>query len=284
MTEKTEKKFYGMKNDYMFKAVLQENQDVLVNLVATLMRIPEKEIVSCKITNTIELGKSIDAKECVLDIRLVLNGNVTINIELQIDNEGNWPERSLYYWPKSFDTLKAGEDYELLRPTYQIGILDFTLFKDSPEFFSEYKLQNVRNGRVYTDKINIRVLDLTNIELAKVGEEELAHWARIFKAKTMEELKQAAGSTEVMQKMVVTLAKLSEEEKIRQQCEAREKSERDMRSMYKFGVKNGREEGIEIGKEQAILSLVQDGTITLEAAAEKLGISLKEAESKLKNM
>ena len=98
MTEKTEKKFYGMKNDYMFKAVLQENQDVLVNLVATLMRIPEKEIVSCKITNTIELGKSIDAKECVLDIRLVLNGNVAINIELQIDNEGNWPEMAKKNW------------------------------------------------------------------------------------------------------------------------------------------------------------------------------------------
>ena len=32
-----EKKFYGMKNDYMFKAVLQENHEVLVNLVATLI-------------------------------------------------------------------------------------------------------------------------------------------------------------------------------------------------------------------------------------------------------
>ncbi|MBQ0028175.1 MAG: PD-(D/E)XK nuclease family transposase [Lachnospiraceae bacterium] len=68
MTKETEKKFYGMKNDYMFKAVLQENHEVLVNLVATLMGISEEEIVSCKISNPIKLGKSIDAKDCVLDI------------------------------------------------------------------------------------------------------------------------------------------------------------------------------------------------------------------------
>ena len=280
----TEKKFYGMKNDYMFKAVLQENQEVLVNLVATLMGIPEEDISSCVITNPIKLGKSINSKECVLDISLVLNGDITINIELQIDNEGNWPERSLYYWSKSFDLLQTGEDYEILRRTYQIGILDFTLFKDSPEFYSEYKLQNVQNGRVYTDKLTIRVLDLTNIELAGDGEEELAHWARIFKAETMEELKQLASSKEVMQKMIVTLAKLSEEEEIRQQCEAREKNERDMRSMYKFGLKNGIEQGIEQGKEQMLLSFVKKGIITVETAAEELGKSAEEIEKMIKNM
>ena len=88
--------------------------------------------------------------------------------------------------------------------------------------------------------------------------------------------------------MVVTLAKLSEEEEIRQQCEAREKFERDRISCIAFGkrqgIEIGKEQGIEIGKEQGILSLVQDGTITIEAAATKLGISLREAESKLRNM
>ena len=37
MTEKNEKKFYGMKNDYMFKAVLQENQEVLAGALTFIL-------------------------------------------------------------------------------------------------------------------------------------------------------------------------------------------------------------------------------------------------------
>ena len=33
----TEKKFYGMKNDYMFKAVLQENQEVLAGALTFIL-------------------------------------------------------------------------------------------------------------------------------------------------------------------------------------------------------------------------------------------------------
>ena len=82
MTEK--KKFYGMRNDYMFHAVLQKNEEVLQNLVATLLEIEVKEIKSCVLENPIELGKEINAKDCVLDVKLTLNNNTVINIELQI--------------------------------------------------------------------------------------------------------------------------------------------------------------------------------------------------------
>ena len=61
-------KFYGMKNDYMFKAVLQSAEDVLRNLVAVLLDVDESEIVSCTIKNAIELGKSVDSKDCVLEV------------------------------------------------------------------------------------------------------------------------------------------------------------------------------------------------------------------------
>ena len=237
-----EKKFYGMMNDYMFKAVLQENHEVLVNLVATLLGIEESSITTCKIVNPIELGKSIDSKDCILDVKLILNECDIVNIEMQLENKGDWPERSLLYWSRAFDRIKSGEDYNRLKRTYHIGILNFTLFKDNPEFYSEYKLINIRTGRLYTDKLSFRILDLTNIDLARENEKELAHWARIFKAKTMDELRQLVGTVEVMNKMIVTLANLSEEEKIRQQCEAREKVEMDMRSSYRLGREEGREE------------------------------------------
>lgn len=246
----TERKFYGMRNDYMFKAVLQESREVLRNLVAVLMGIDESTIASCEIVNPIELGKSMDAKECILDVKLVLNDTQIINIELQIRKEASWPERSLLYWSRAFDCIRSGDDYSLLKPTYHIGIIDFTLFENNPEFYAEYLLMSRNTGKIYTDKISMRVLDLSKIENAREGEEKLVKWAKIFRAKTMAELETLAAEEEVLKSMVAHIRELSEEEKIRQQCEAREDYERRLLTEYRAGERSGIEQGIERGIKQ----------------------------------
>lgn len=248
----TERKFYGMRNDYMFKAVLQESREVLRNLVAVLMGIDESTITSCEIVNPIELGKSMDAKECILDVKLVLNDTQIINIELQIRKEASWPERSLLYWSRAFDCIRSGDDYSLLKPTYHIGIIDFTLFENNPEFYAEYLLMSRNTGKIYTDKISMRVLDLSKIENAREGEEKLVKWAKIFRAKTMAELETLAAGEEALKSMVAHIRELSEEEKIRQQCEAREDYERRLLTEYRAGERSGIERGLKQGKERGI--------------------------------
>ena len=63
--------------------------------------------------------------------------------------------------------------------------------KENPSFFSTYKLINAELGQVFTDKLQICVVDLTQID--KASEDDissgLARWARLFKAKSWEELK-----------------------------------------------------------------------------------------------
>ena len=162
MAEK--RKFYGMKNDYMFHAVLQKNEEVLRNLLATLLEMNEADIVSCHIENPIELGKEI---------------------------EGHWTNRSLLYWARAYDILKSGEGYDMLLPTYHIGILDFTLFEDHPKFMAKYQIMDVEDGYLYSDKLCIKVLDLTQLETARgqlETDKKLLKWASIFKAEMLEEL------------------------------------------------------------------------------------------------
>lgn len=272
-----EKKFYGMKNDYMFKAVLQSAEDVLKNLVSVLLGIDEADIISCTIENTIELGKSVDSKDCVLDVKLVLNGNEIIDLEVQVRNEYNWPERSLLYWSRSYDNIKSGQDYSELKKTYHIGILDFTLFKDNPEFYAEYKLKDTKTGYVYTDKLNIRVLDLTKADEA--GEDvnpKLIKWARIFKAETMSELEQLAGEEEVLRSMVTHLKELSEDEKIRQQCAARDDYERRLIGEYNRGQREGKLEDIRM--------LIDTLKLTAEQAMDALKIPESERAMLLKQL
>ncbi len=240
MAEK--RKFYGMRNDYMFHAVLQKNEEVLRNLLATLLEIDEAEIESCHIENPIELGKEIEGKECILDVKLTLNNDKVINIELQVYKQTHWINRSLLYWARTYDNLKSGQDYSMLLPAYHIGILDFTLFENHPKFMAQYQILDVEDGYLYSDKLCIKVLDLTQLEKAKQEPEtnkKLLKWASIFKAETLEELEQLASGEEVFENMVVTMKKLSEDEKIRMQCEAREDYERSLLTEYNAGKSEG---------------------------------------------
>ena len=213
-----------MTNDYLFRALLQQNNKVLKGLISSLLHLSLDEIISVEITNPIELGKSIDAKDFFLDIKVLLNSDTVINLEMQVINEHNWPERSLSYLCRSFDGLNRGENYLEAKPVIQISLLDFTLFPEYPEFYAKYQFLNVKNCIKYSDKLRLHVLDLTRIDIATKEDRQyqIDYWAALFKATTWEELKMLAEKNESIAEATETVYKLSEEEKIRLQCEARE--------------------------------------------------------------
>lgn len=138
-----------------------------------------------------------------LDIELILNNLTIINLEMQVINEHNWPERSLTYLCRSFDNLNAGEAYQNVKPAIQIGFLDFTLFPDHPEFFATYNFLNVKNYSLYSDKIQLSVLDLTCIHLATEEDKfyQIDYWASLFKATTWEEIKMLASKTNISKRL-----------------------------------------------------------------------------------
>lgn len=224
-----------MTNDYLFRALLQENNKVLKGLISSLLHLQIEEISSVEITNPIELGKAYEDKDFYLDVKVLLNNNTTINLEMQVINEHNWPERSLSYLCRIFDNLCKGADYVDVMPVIQIGLLDFTLFPDIPEFYATYKLMNVKNHTLYSDKFRLSVVDLTQIDLATEEDKlyGIDYWARLFKSTTWEEIKMLAENNEYIQEASDTIYQLSQEEQIRLQCEAREDYLRRQRSVQK---------------------------------------------------
>ena len=211
-------------NDYLFRALLQRNNYVLKGLICSLLHLSPQEISSVIINNPIILGESINDKTFFLDISITLNDHTLINLEMQVINEHNWPERSLSYLCRTFDNLDSGNDYSVVRPAIQIGLLDFTLFPEHPEFYSTYQFLNVKNHTLYSDKLRLCVLDLTRIDLATEEDRQyhIDYWASLFKATTWEELKMLAEQNEFIANASSTVYQLSQEETIRLQCEARE--------------------------------------------------------------
>ena len=224
---------YNMTNDYMFRYVLQKNQKVLKGLISSLLHLNPKDIKQLEITNPIDLANDITGKEFVLDINIIMNNNTKINLEMQVVNKHNWPDRSLSYLCRSFDQLYRGHEYDEALPVIHIGFLDFTLFPDYPEFYSTHMLMNMKNHHVFSDKLKLSVIDLSKIELAT--DEDIAHgityWARLFKAKTWEEIKMLAEKDEYMQEAVGSIYMANADEMIRQRCLAREEYERHERTV-----------------------------------------------------
>lgn len=222
-----------MTNDYLFRALMQRNNKVLKGLICALLHLSPNEVISVEITNPIELGAAIDDKCFFLDIKVVLNSYTIIDLEMQVVNEHNWPERSLSYLCRSFDNLNRGEEYQNARPVIQIGLLDFTLFPDKPEFFATYKFFNENNYSLYSDKLRLSVLDLTRIDLATEEDKQyqIDYWAALFKSVTWEEINMLAKKNEFITEASKTVYQLSQEEYIRLQCEAREDYYRRQRSV-----------------------------------------------------
>ncbi|MBO5069616.1 MAG: Rpn family recombination-promoting nuclease/putative transposase [Roseburia sp.] len=226
---------YNMTNNYMFRYILQKNEKVLTGLICSLLHLKPEQIRTIEITNPIDLAGDITGKEFILDINIMLNDDTLINLEMQIANEHNWPERSLMYLCRSFDHLYRGQKYEDALPVYHIGFLDYTLFPEHPEFYATYQLLNVKNHHLYSRKFTLSVIDLTQTKLATEEDKvyEVDYWARIFKAKTWEELKMLAQNNEYLQEAADSIYKANSEEIVRQQCRAREDAERRERTLVR---------------------------------------------------
>lgn len=136
----------------MFQALFQEDKESLTNLICSTLHWHRSNIKSIEITNPITLGRFIECKTFILDIKVLLNDNTIINLEMQLNNNFNWSERSLGYLCCNFDNLNKGEDYIDTKRAIHIGFPDYTLFPDFPEFHAIYKMQNIRNHNIYTNK------------------------------------------------------------------------------------------------------------------------------------
>ncbi len=162
---------YPLTNDFMFKAVLQRSERALKGLLSALLHMEMEEIAAVRILNPIEIGSVIDEKMMMLDLKLELNDSRILDVEMQVLDEGNWPERSLTYLCRTFDQLEKGEKYLEVKETIHIGILNFTPQGFPEKLYLEYYFYNLDTAHKYSDKLSIRVLQLNQMD-TKVEENE----------------------------------------------------------------------------------------------------------------
>ena len=225
---------YNMTNDYMFRALFQQNTVALKGLLSSLLHMPPEDILSVEIMNPIVIGETINDKEFRLDIKAVLNHYQQINLEMQVVNRHDWPERSIGYLSRMYNNLQKGDQYINVKPAIHVGILNFSPFEDEPIFYSQNVLMDMNKHRIYSDKFQVNVLELRQIELATEEDKKwnLDFWAKLFKARTWEELKMIAKDNEYFTEASNTLCDLYADFNVRERCRDREDYELEQKYLH----------------------------------------------------
>lgn len=165
----------------------------LKGLIGALLRI-DPTTIDVKITNPIELGKSLEDKDFYLDVKVYVNNSSCINLEMQVEDLGNWPQLSLSYTARAYDTLPKGDSYENAMPIHHIGFVCFDLFDDYNILFDTFTIKNRDNTLLFTDKFILSVVSLKQINTASSEDihYKLDKWCRFITSTTWNEIQSLA--------------------------------------------------------------------------------------------
>ncbi|MCL2054893.1 MAG: Rpn family recombination-promoting nuclease/putative transposase [Oscillospiraceae bacterium] len=182
---------YKFTYDLLFKMIFTKHVKLLKSLVATLLNLAPDSIEQFEIRNAEIPPETLGDKFCRLDINMVVNGQ-RVDLEVQVDNAGDFPERSLYYWAREYSTsLQAGDTYSDLTKTIVISIVNFTMFGDYDGFHSEFHALEVNRHTQLTDKFCLHYFELPKLPVENLSKtDRLRLWLALFKAKTEEDLNQ----------------------------------------------------------------------------------------------
>ena len=95
-----------------------------------------------------------------LDVACVLDNGTQVDVEVQVTDEKNMPQRTLYYWSQMYlMSLPAGKTYRDLKPSITINLVNFS-FLPSEEAHSVYGIYNMKNGHQLTGDLAIHFLEI----------------------------------------------------------------------------------------------------------------------------
>ena len=265
------------KVDFVFKKIFgsEENKSVLISFLNATLK-PKKEIVSVDLKNTDIEKEYLKDKFSRLDVKATTSNKEIINIEIQLSDQYNMTQRTLYYWSKMYEEqMEQSDNYRKLSRTVCINILNYN-YLDNDRFHNVYRLKEIETNEELTDICEIHFIEIPKLRHLDLKDEAdmLEVWVEFLRDPESEVIRSVETTNNDIKKAKDKLYKLSQSKEDRELYFLREKSIRDEIS----ALSKAKEEGIEQGaKEEKILiaknllDILDDRIIS-----EKTGLSLEE--------
>ena len=263
------------KIDFAFKEIMMDEK-ARIGFLAAVLHLDPKDVKEARILNPYLRKVHEDDKLGILDVRILMNNDAVIDVEIQLSELLVWPDRSLFYAAKMYaDQIEHGQKYDVLKKCVSISILDFNLFKEEPGFYSCFHIREDTRGFLYTDKMEFHVIELPKLppEL-KENCTGLELWAKFINAERKEEFDMLAGRDPYIDSAYQQLQVISQDKQKRLEYEAREKAVRD----YNQGMFEAKEKGREEGHAEASIHIAKNMlklNIPLETISECTGLPME---------
>ena len=260
------------KIDFVFKKIFgsEEHPEILISFLNAVLK-PKKTIVSVEIKNSDLEKEYIEDKFSRLDVKALTSNKEIINIEIQLKNEYNMIQRSLYYWSKLYEEqLSEGDRYDKLSRTVCINILDFKYLKND-RFHNGYRLKEIETNEELTNLQEIHFIEIPKLKRFESTEEIvdlLEGWVEFLRDPESEVIRKLEMSNKEIREAKDELYRLSRNSKERELSYLREKSLRDeisaLANAKEKGLKEGLKQGLFEGKlesARSFLDILDDDTI-----------------------
>ena len=281
----------------MFKKIFgsEDNKSVLMSFLNATLK-PKEEIVSVELKNTDIEKEYVKDKFSRLDVKATTNKNETINIEIQLKDEHNMIQRTLYYWSKLYEEqIGEGDFYNKLNRTVCINILNFKYLKND-RFHNVYRLKEIETDEELTDIEEIHFIEIPKLREINLKEEKdmLKVWIEFLRDPESEVIRSVEMNNEEIRRAKDKLYKLSQDEKERELYFIREKSIKDEASaLYNAeqkgiekGIEQGMKEGLEQGEKKAKIDTIKKLNLmglSIEQIAQGVSLTIDEVKQILEN-
>ncbi|WP_283699828.1 Rpn family recombination-promoting nuclease/putative transposase [Clostridium perfringens] len=260
--------------DFVFKRLFgaEESKDSLISLLNAIIK-SDSPIKNIELKSPDLEKQHIGDKFCRLDIKAKTDKGEIINVEIQVRDEYNMVQKTLYYWSKIYsDQLGESENYKNLARTVCINILNFKLL-DNDRYHNTYRLKEITTNEELTDIEEIHFIELPKSKEIKSEEvnniDSLLKWIEFIKEPESETVRILELTDETIRKAKTQLYKLSLDKKTIEQYRIREKALYDeisaLENSREKGRKEGLQEGVKIGKKEGL----KEGEVKGELKAKK---------------
>ena len=243
--------------DFVFKKIFgtEKNKPILINFLNAVIK-PITPIKDVEIKNN-DIDKDfIEDKFSRLDVKATTSNNEHINIEIQVKNEYNMIQRTLYYWSKIYsEQIQNRDNYSKLERTVCINILNFKYLKND-KYHNAYRLKEITSNEELTDLQEIHFIELPKFN--EIGNKEyvenvekmdaLEKWLEFLVEPESNTVRQLELINEEIKLAKSELYRLSMDSKEREQYNMREKAIYDRISALENAEAKGKKEGKLEGK------------------------------------
>ena len=282
MEDEKKKSLFNPKVDFCFKHLFGNQSDTrfLISFLNAALDLREKHMIeSVVILNPNNDKESAADKYSIMDVKALTNDKMMINIEIQMRNEYNMRKRTVYYLSRMIaKRLKTAEDYQKINKTVAINILDFDLLEQTNRFHNVFRFKEVHTNIELTDVAEIHMMELPELRRyitdhredveREIGKNVLLDWLLFIDNPESELSKLITKRVPEIEGAMEMLYKLSQDDILREQYEAREKAMRDrlsaeaekerrIKEAEKLGMEKGVEKGMEKGMEKVLWKIIQ---------------------------